>query len=175
MLKFTAHFISVHLLTCVAKAVTPRRSRDINLSKFLKIQKNKTKWLASLTDSDQPAHWSMQTAKTLTKQCQYSGWSESRLFVHASATSSLSSKLGSLPTHYVTVLFCENTDQTIIKCRCNVRSSHHLTLNLFVSSADKLYKIFWSRNWSDILPGLIWIHTVWYSLEIDQTDAIHWM
>ena len=82
----------------------------------------------------------MQTAKTLTKQCQYSGWSESRLFVHASANSSLSSKLGSLPTHYVTVLFCENTDQTIIKCRCNAGSSHHLTLNLFVSSADKLYK-----------------------------------
>ena len=41
MLKFTAHFTSVHLCTCVAKAVTSRRSRDINLSKFLKIHTNK--------------------------------------------------------------------------------------------------------------------------------------
>ena len=29
------------------------------------------KWLASQTDSDQPAHSSMWTAKTQTKQCQY--------------------------------------------------------------------------------------------------------
>ena len=43
---------------------------------------------------------------------------------------------------YVTVLFCENTDQTTIKCRCDAGCSYHLTLNLFVSSADKLYKIF---------------------------------
>ena len=41
MLNFTAHFTSVHLFTCVAKAVTSRRSQDINLSKFLKIQTNK--------------------------------------------------------------------------------------------------------------------------------------
>ena len=57
-----------------------------------------------------------------------------------------------------------------------------LTLNLFVSSADKLYNFFWSREWSDILPCLVWIHTVWYSLiifpnslEIDQTNALHWL
>ena len=41
MLKFTAHFTSVYLFTCVAKAVTSQRSRDINLSKFLKIHTNK--------------------------------------------------------------------------------------------------------------------------------------
>ena len=41
MLKFTAHFTSVHLFICVAKAVMSRRSRDINLSKFLKIHTNK--------------------------------------------------------------------------------------------------------------------------------------
>ena len=51
------------------------------------------------------------------------------------------------------------------------------TFNLFVSSADKLYKKKWSREWSGILPGLLWIHTGWYSLiifpnsfEIDQTE-----
>ena len=86
--------------------------------------------------------------------CQYSGWSESRLFAHASANSSQSSKLVYLPTHYVTDLFCENTDQTIIKCRCDAGCSYHITLNQFVLSADKLYKIFWSREWSDILPDL---------------------
>ena len=43
---------------------------------------------------------------------------------------------------FCSVLFCENTDQTIIKCRCDAGCSYHLTLNLFVSSADKLYKIF---------------------------------
>ena len=59
-----------------------------------------------------------------------------------SANSSQSSKLGYLPTLYVTVLFCEDTDQTIIKCRCDAGCSYHLTLNLFVSSADKLYKFF---------------------------------
>ena len=41
MLKFAAHSTSVHLFTCVAKAVTSRRSRDITLSKFLKIHTNK--------------------------------------------------------------------------------------------------------------------------------------
>ena len=61
-------------------------------------------------------------------------------------------------------------------------AQYHLTLNLFVSSADKLYKNYWSREWYDILQGLIWIHAVWYSLinlpnslEIDQTDATHWL
>ena len=105
----------------------------------------------------------------LTKQCQYSGWSESRLFVHAAANSSLSSKLGSLPTHYVTVLFCENTDQTIIKCRFNAGSSHHLTLNLFVFSADKLYKFFFYQEigltfywaWS----GSTLFDTLWLTFE----------
>ena len=61
------------------------------------------------------------------------------MFVHASANSSQSSKLGYLPTHYCSVLFCENTDQTIFKCRCDAGCSYHLTLNLF---ADKRYKIF---------------------------------
>ena len=55
-----------------------------------------------------------------------------RLFVHASANSGQSSKLGYLPTHYVTVLLSENTDQTIIKSRCDAGCSYHLTLNLFV-------------------------------------------
>ena len=63
-----------------------------------------TKWLASLTDSDQPAHYSMQTAKTLTIQCLYPGWSESPLFVHESANSSQSPwSLDTLATHYVAV------------------------------------------------------------------------
>ena len=103
------------------------------------------------------AHWSMQTAKTLTKQCQYLGWSESRLFVHASANSSLSSKLGSLPTHYVTVLFCENTDQTKIKCRCNAGSSHHLTLTCLcrlLISFTKFFikKLVWHFTGPDLDP-----------------------
>ena len=78
----------------------------LNLSKFLKIQtkSSPTKWLESLTNSDQPAHWSMQTAKTLTIQCLYPVWSESRLFVHESANSSQSPwSLDTLATHYVAV------------------------------------------------------------------------
>ena len=88
--------------------------------------------VACQTDSDQPVHCSMQAAKTLTKQCQYLGLSEYRLFVHASVNSCQSSKLGYLPT--------QNTDQTIIKRRCDAGYSYHFTLNLFLSSADKLYK-----------------------------------
>ena len=68
------------------------------------IRSNPTKWLASLTDSDQPVHWSMQTAKTLTIQCLYPGWSESHLFVHESANSSQNPwSLDTLATHYVAV------------------------------------------------------------------------
>ena len=70
---------------------------------------------------------------------------------------------------------CENTGQIIIKRRCSAWCSYHLTLNLLVSSTDKLYKKFDKR--SDMLSGLIWIQTVWHSLiifqnrlEVDQTE-----
>ena len=110
----------------------------------------------------------MQTAKTLTIQCLYPGWSESRLFVH----------LARFPAAWILsypFCCCENTDQPIIKRRCSAWCSNHLAINLFVSSADKLYKIIHKR--SDMLSGLIWIQTVWHSLiifpnslEIDQTE-----
>ena len=38
-----------------------------------KSKHKQTKWLTSQTDSDQPAHFFMWTAKTMTKQCQYQG------------------------------------------------------------------------------------------------------
>ena len=72
------------------------------------------------------------------------------------------------------VCCCENTDQTLIKRRCGAWCSYHFTLNLFVSSADKLYKKFDKRY---DMSGLIWIQIVWHSLiifpnslEIDQTE-----
>ena len=48
----------------------------------------------------------------------------------------------------------------------------HLTFNMFVLSADKLYKKNWSREWSGILRGLIWIHTGWYSLIIFRNSLV---
>ena len=86
---------------------------SINLSKFLKIQTNKMackpnrrRSACALVHAEQrlwPNNVNIQADRSL--GC---------LFMHQS------SKLGYLPTHYVTLLFCEHTDQTIIKCRCDV-------------------------------------------------------
>ena len=40
MLKFTVHINAVHLFTCVAKAVTSRRSREKNLKGIIQITIN---------------------------------------------------------------------------------------------------------------------------------------
>ena len=109
---------------------------SINLSKFLKIQTNKMackpnrlRSACALVHADSKD--SDQTMSIL------------RLIgVLAVCSCICQSKLGYLPIRYDTVLFCENTDQTIIKCRCDAGCSYHLTLNLLVSSADKLFKKF---------------------------------
>ena len=44
------------------------------------------------------------------------------------------------------VLFCENTDQTIIKCRCDAGCSYHLTLNCLCRLLISFTKFFDQEN-----------------------------
>ena len=83
---------------------------SINLSKFLKIQTKSSllgpiqQMACKLNRLRSDCAWSMQTAKTLTIQCLYPGWSESRLSVHESANSSqIPWILDTLATHYAAV------------------------------------------------------------------------